>query len=265
MSFEAVTRPATNMLDTFLAAIPNIFAAAVVLAIAYIVGRLVSGLVTNLLAGIGFDTVPARLGLTSGTPTVGRRTPSEIVGALVLVAVVLFATVEAFRLLNFTALADLLAELIQLSGQVILGLIVLAIGAYLANLAAELIRSSGTPNAGLLALVARVAVLVLAGAMALRQMGIANEIVNLAFGLVLGAVAVAAALAFGFGGREVAGRELEHWVEEVKNRSRTDRGRPSPRRPMGTAVGTAPGTVDGAPAPGSPGMATTGPRRQPLT
>ncbi|HZO29154.1 MAG TPA: mechanosensitive ion channel, partial [Chloroflexota bacterium] len=106
LQIEAVTGPATNMLDTFLAAIPNIFAAAVVLAIAYVVGRLVSGLVTNLLAGIGFDTVPARLGLTSGTPTVSRRTPSEIAGILVLVAVMLFATVEAFRLLNFTALAD---------------------------------------------------------------------------------------------------------------------------------------------------------------
>ena len=265
LQIEAVTGPATNMLDTFLAAIPNIFAAAVVLAIAYVVGRLVSGLVTNLLAGIGFDTVPARLGLTSGTPTVSRRTPSEIAGILVLVAVMLFATVEAFRLLNFTALADLLAELVQLGGQVILGLIVLAIGAYLANLAAELIRSSDTPNAGLLALVARVAILVLAGAMALRQMGIANEIVNLAFGLLLGAVAVAAAIAFGFGGREVAGRELEHWVEQMKNRSRTDRGRPSPRRPMGATVGTAPGMADGAPSPGSPDMATSGPRRQPLT
>jgi hypothetical protein len=267
LQIEAVTRPATNMLDTFLIAIPNIFAAAVVLAIAYIVGRLVAGLVTNLLAGIGFDTVPARLGLASGTPTVGRRTPSEIVGALVLVAVMLFATVEAFRLLNFAALADLLAELVQLGGQVILGLIVLAIGAYLANLAADLIRSSGTSNAGLLALVARVAILVLAGAMALRQMGIANEIVNLAFGLLLGAVAVAAALAFGFGGREVAGRELEDWVRQVKARARTDHGDPAARRPLGTPFGASPRTVDGPTSPGSPGspgMSTTAPDRPPL-
>jgi hypothetical protein len=252
------------MLDTFLAAIPNIFAAAVLLAIAYIVGRLVSGLVTNLLAGIGFDTVPARLGLASGTPTVNRRTPSEIVGVLVLVAVVLFATVEALRLLNFTALADLLAELVQLGGQVILGLVVLAIGAYLANLAADLIRSSDTPNAGLLALVARVAILVLAGAMALRQMGIANEIVNLAFGLLLGALAVAAALAFGLGGREVAGRELDEWVRRVKARARTDHGGPMPQRTPGMPGGTASRSVDRATLPGSPVMSTVEPGGPPL-
>jgi hypothetical protein len=61
-----------------------------------------------------------------------------------------------------------------------------------------------------------VAILVLATAMALRQMGIANEIVNLAFGLLLGAIAIAAAIAFGFGGRDLAGRELEAWVQRAK-------------------------------------------------
>jgi hypothetical protein len=265
LQIEAVTRPATDMLDTFLAAIPNIFAAAVVLAIAYIVGRLVSSLVANLLAGVGFDSVPSRLGLTSGTPTMGRRTPSEIVGTVVLVAVMLFATVEAFRLLNFVVLADLLAELVQLGGQVILGLVVLAIGAYLARVAADLILSSGTSNAGLLAIVARVAILVLAAAMALRQMGIANEIVNLAFGLMLGAIAVAAAIAFGFGGREVAGRELEHWVDQVKARAHTDHGRPAPASSVGTAgrMGSDPLNGMSPGSPGTSGLSATGPGRPP--
>ena len=216
LQIDAVTQPATNMLNTFLAAIPNIFAAAVVLVIAYVVGRLVSGLVSNLLAGIGFNTLPSRLGLATVTPTVGARTPADLVGSLVLVTIMLFATVEAVRLLGFLVLADLLAQFIQLGGQIVLGLIVFAVGLYLANLAADLIRTSRTTNAELLALIGRVAIIALATAMALRQMGIANEIVNLAFGLLLGAIAVASAIAFGFGGREVAGRELETWVQRVK-------------------------------------------------
>jgi hypothetical protein len=65
----------------------------------------------------------------------------------------------------------------------------------------------------LLAKAAQAAILVLTGAMALRQIGVANEIINLAFGLLLGAVAFATALAFGLGGREVAGRELKNWVQ----------------------------------------------------
>jgi Conserved TM helix len=216
LQIPAVTGPATNMLNTILAAIPNIFAAAVVLIISYVVGRLAAELVANLLAGIGFNSLPARLGMTRATPTVGQRTPAELVGSLVLIAIMLFASMEAARLLSFGTLAELLAEFIRLGGQIILGLIVFGIGLYLANLAANMIESSGASNARLLAWAARVAILVLAGAMALRQMGIANEIVNLAFTLLLGAIAVAAALAFGLGGREAAGRELETWVNRVK-------------------------------------------------
>jgi hypothetical protein len=53
-------------------------------------------------------------------------------------------------------------------------------------------------------------------AMGLRAMGIADEIVNLAFGLTLGAVAVAVALSFGLGGREAAGRQMEHWLSRLR-------------------------------------------------
>ena len=216
LDIAAITGPATNMLNTFMAAIPNIFAAAVVLAISFVVGRLVAGLVSSLLAGIGFNSLPARLGLGRAA-TAATRPPSDVVGSLVLVAVMLFAAIEAARLLGFVALANLMAGFIVLGGQIVLGLIVFAIGLYLANLAAGIVASSGVSQAGLLALVTRVAIMVLAGAMALNQMGLAEEIVNLSFGLVLGAVAVAAALAFGLGGREAAGRQLEQWVQRVKS------------------------------------------------
>lgn len=93
---------------------------------------------------------------------------------------------------------------------------IFGVGLYLANLAARAIASSGAANAGLLAPIARVAIITFTGAMALRQMGLANEIVNLAFGLVLGAIAVAAAIAFGFGAREAAGRQVEEWIARYK-------------------------------------------------
>jgi hypothetical protein len=79
-------------------------------------------------------------------------------------------------------------------------------------------QESDRANAGLLATVTRVVILVLAGAMALRQMDIANEIVNLAFGLLVGAVAVAVALAFGLGGRDSAMRLIEEWRHNIKGK-----------------------------------------------
>jgi hypothetical protein len=216
LALDAITEPAANMLDTILTALPAIFAAALVIVTAYVVGRVVAGLITNLLAGIGFNAILARLGLGK-EPTEGERTPSEIVGYLVLVAIMLFGSIEALRLLGFESVAALVTQFTAFAGQVILGLIIFAIGLYLANLAGRTVKSSGAAQAGLLALAARISIVALTGAMALREMGLANEIINLAFGLLVGAIAVAVALAFGLGGREIAARELKNWLQSVKS------------------------------------------------
>jgi len=217
LGLDAITEPASNMLNVILTALPGIFAAGLLVAIAYVVGRVVSGLITNVLTGIGFNAILARLGVGK-EPAEGERTLSEIVGYLVLVGVMLLASMEAARLLGFTLLADLVAEFTFFAGQVVLGLIIFGIGLYFANLAGEVVKASGAAQAGLLALAARISILVLAGAIALSQMGLASEIINLAFGVVLGAIGVAVALAFGLGGREIAARELEEWLKSVRSR-----------------------------------------------
>jgi hypothetical protein len=127
-----------------------------------------------------------------------------------------FAVSEAGTRLGFSAVSDLVAQFLVFAGHVLMGLLILGVGLYLANLAAGAVRATAGAHAGLLATLARIAVVVLTGAMALRQMGLANEIINLAFGLVLGAVAVAAAIAFGIGGRDLAGRQLESWMARIE-------------------------------------------------
>jgi hypothetical protein len=217
LALEAITHPASNMLNSILSALPAIFAAALIVGIAYAIGRVVADMVANLLTALGFNAVLAKLGL-GGEPSAGERTPAEVTGYLVLVAILLFAAIEAVRELGFTVLADLIARFTVFAGQVVLGLIVFGIGLFLANLAASTVRASGTAQAGLLALAARVSIIVLAGAMALRQMGLADDIINMAFGLLLGCIAVAVALAFGLGAREIAARELGEWVQSIKSR-----------------------------------------------
>ena len=68
----------------------------------------------------------------------------------------------------------------------------------------------------MLAGIARFAILGLVLAMGLRAMGLADDIVNLAFGLTLGAIAIAVALSFGLGGREAAGKQMEHWLGRLR-------------------------------------------------
>jgi len=128
----------------------------------------------------------------------------------------LFATIEAARLLGFDLLADLVSQFIVFAGKVLLGVVIFGVGLFLAGLASKTIQASSARQARFLSLAAQVAILTLAGAMALRQMGLAGDIINMAFGLLLGAVAVAAALAFGIGGRDIAARELEGWIKAFK-------------------------------------------------
>ncbi len=213
LQLEAVTRPTSNMLDVVLGALPGIFAAVLILLFSYLVGRLVGVAVSRLLAGVGFNSILVRLGLSKAEPAEGRRTPSDIVGYVVIVIVMLFAALEAASVLGFVAFAGLVAEFTVFAGKVLLGVLILAIGLWLANLAAKAVQATGKPKANVLAMTARVAILVLTTAVALRQMGLADEIIGLAFGLLLGTVAVAAAIAFGIGGRDVAKRKLEEWVK----------------------------------------------------
>ena len=215
LKLEAITRPTSNMLNAILSALPAIFAATLIVLVAYITGKLVATLITNLLSGIGFNTILVRLGL-GNEPTPGQRTPSQVVGSLVLVAIMLVAATEAVRQLNFLVLADLITKFMFFAGDVILGLIILGIGLYLANVAATAVQTSGSAQTNLLALAARVSIIILATAMAVRQMGLANDIINLAFGLLLGAVALAVALAVGLGGRDIAARELDEVIRSIK-------------------------------------------------
>lgn len=215
LQLDAITRPASSMLDQILRALPALFGAALVLVVAFVIARVVAGLVTNVLRAAGFNRLLERLGVQWQAEAEGDG-PSSLVGHLVVVVVMLFATIEALELLSFEQLAALVSSFTVFLGNVLLGLVIFGLGLYLASLAARAIGASGTRQAPLLATTARVAILVLAGAMALRQMNVAEDIINLAFGLLLGAAAVAAAIAFGIGGRDLARQELERWSNELR-------------------------------------------------
>lgn len=219
LELDAVTAPASEMLNAFLAAIPKLFAAGLVLAIAWIVGRIVAGLVENLLRGLGFDSLPARLGLRTeaAPPETGL---SRATGQLVLVAILIFATVEALRLIEFDAVAQLGSDFLVFAGRILVGVAIIGFGLFIARLAADAIRATSIPRANLIAVTARVSIIILAVAMGLGQMGLAEEIIAIAFGILFGAIALAAAIAFGLGGRETAGQLFEDWVQSVTGRSR---------------------------------------------
>ncbi|HEY4582435.1 MAG TPA: mechanosensitive ion channel [Lysobacter sp.] len=274
LKITAISAPLTGMLSIFFDAIPNLLAAAAILILAWFIGRFVASLVERLLSDLGFDRLPARLGLghafrdpqATATPDTGSdvlmatatversadpslatptdamaRTPaatptssaaaeaagsggtlSSFAGKLALFFIMLFATVEAASMLGFGGINALLQQFIDFGADVLLGLVILGVGWWLADVAGRAIERAN-PDGRSLARIVRFAIIGLVTAMGLRAMGVADDIVNLAFGLVLGAIAVAAALAFGLGGRDAAGRIAQRWANEYLERRPPDR------------------------------------------
>ncbi|MFT5426372.1 MAG: hypothetical protein ACI9ZT_001313 [Gammaproteobacteria bacterium] len=214
LQIEAISRPATDMLAMIMGAIPNMFAAVVIILIAYYLAKLAANLVVNLFEGMGINSMPAKLGLSDAFDD--NFTVSGLVGKVIIFFAMLFATVEASNRLGFGQVRDIVSTFIQFGGQILLGSVILAVGFWLANVAHSGIKRVSGEEAAAMAGLARIAILTLVAAMGLRSMGIADDIVNMAFGLTLGAVAIAIALSFGLGGREAAGKQMEYWLSNLR-------------------------------------------------
>lgn len=208
---EAIVRPATNMLNKIMEALPNIFMAIAILVVTYFVVRMVANIVKGLLENTQVNQIPEKVGLAQ---TMGETRISDLVGHAILFFAMLFAAIAAADLLGFEAISALILMFIDFGASIILGAVILFIGFWLANLIAGIVERSeqGSP---FLANIVRVLIMGLVLAMGLKAMGIADSIVNLAFGLTLGAVAVAFALSFGLGGQEAAARLLRKLQDKV--------------------------------------------------
>ena len=215
LGLTALTAPLVAMLTAVMVAIPVLIMAVLVIIVAYFVGRVVGDFVAQFLAGLGFDNILVKLGLAKTGPA-GKRTPSQVVGWLVMLGIILAAALSAFTMLHLDPLAQLLTGFIVFAANIIIGLLIFGVGLWLATWASNFVIESDWPHKYFLALVARIAIIVLSLFMALTQMGLANSIITLAFGVPLIGVALAIGLAFGLGGRETAAKQLDQWQVQMK-------------------------------------------------
>ena len=200
--------PLSDMLNQILLAIPKVFVAAAVLAIAFLLGRVLGDLVTTLLTNAGFDAIVARLSLGQVSETPRGKSLQDCGHGRPVRLSCSSGRWQPLSLIGWTAMVVILGAFITFLARLLVGLMILVVGIYLANLASKVILSTGLHREQVLALLARTAIIVFAVAMALDQIGVANDIVNLAFGLTLAGAALAGALAFGLGGQDVAKYQL---------------------------------------------------------
>lgn len=204
LGIEAISDPAQMMLTIILDTIPAIIAAALILTLGYFIAKFAGDLLGSTLQGLGTDRAVASLGVPEGTKA------STILARIAQIAIMLFFAIMAARALGFPQITQILGEILELGGRVIFGGVIIAAGFFIANLLA---RTIGEGTAGT---IIKYVTIVLFVAMGLQYMGIADSIISLAFGAVVVGGALAAAIAYGLGGRDAAARSLARLESESK-------------------------------------------------
>lgn len=212
LEMDAISIPATNMLSSFMESIPKIAVAAIIL-IAFTVGaRFLSSLVKDLLHGMNLNQTLVKMQLDKMT---GSANIVNVIGNIVYFFILLFGITTAVEKLEFEQLSVILATINIYGGKILFGLVILVIGNWIAGL---VYANMAAKENAFLASIVRMAVIAIFLAIGLNTMGIADEIINLAFGLTLGTIALTVVLSFGLGGREAAGEQMRKILKKFNNK-----------------------------------------------
>lgn len=211
LNIPSISIPASDMINELMAAVPNIIGAAIILLVAYFVTKFVIYMLTGLLESMNVNALPEKLGIANMFND--TFTPTKLIGGAIMFFAMLTATTAAVNTLGIDVISQIFAKVLEFGGGILVGGLILIIGNFLGTLAHRKLTEHG--NGGL-ANIARIAIMGLVLAMGLKAMGLADHIVNMAFGFTLGAVAVAAALAFGLGGKDAAKKVADNWANKLK-------------------------------------------------
>ncbi len=210
LNIPAITEPASDMLNKLMAAIPNIIGAGIILAVTYFIAKFVISLLSSILDGMNIDDMPQKLGITGMFND--SFTPTKLIGSAIMFFSMLTAATAAVNTLGIEIISNIFAKVLEFGGGILIGGIILIVGYFLSTVAYNKLQKFSSDG---IANIARIAILGLVVAMGLRAMGLADNIVNMAFGFTLAAVAIAVALAFGLGGRDAAKSIANNWANKI--------------------------------------------------
>ena len=212
----ALTASLTTALSLFLSAIPRVIGFLVILIIGWLIAGALAAAVAAVLRAIKFNDLAQRSGLQGFVNKMGLKTDaSGFLANIVKWFVRLIVLVVAFDALGLPAVSQVLQQFLLWIPNLVVAVVVLVIAGLAADALGNLVRGAtaqaGFDNPDVVANIARIAVWAFGIVVAVNQIGIAQALVNTLFMGFVGALALAAALAFGLGGRETAGQIVDNW------------------------------------------------------
>jgi hypothetical protein len=201
------TQPFEDAFSKLLSFVPNLLGGLVILVVGYIVAKVLGKLVGKLLGRVGFDQWMERAGVSGVLQRSGTGlTASAMLGKVVFWFVFLISFTMFASALGVPEISNFMSTMLGYIPRIFAAIVIVCLAALFANFLAAIIR--GATGNELLAKVGRYAVLVYAVFAALTQLGIAVQLTGNTLLIVLAGAALALGLAFGLGGREMAGRAL---------------------------------------------------------
>lgn len=211
---KALLAPLETLSRSVLAVLPNVLAMSIILLVGLVAAWSIGHVVERLLRVIGLDLLSNRLGVSAALARGGVKTdPSHLVGRSAYWLVVAFAIMAGLGALNLQPLNQFAQSFLAYLPRLFIAALILVVGYLLSNFVSQAVLiaavNAGLPPARLLAACSRWGVQLVAMAMALEQLGIAQNIVVVGFGILLGGVVMAGAIAFGLGAKDLAKEYLE--------------------------------------------------------
>lgn len=210
----ALLDPLQTLGNQILALLPNILGLAIILSVGWAAAWLAGVLVQRLLHVIGVDRVCDRVGVSAAMARGGVKSDlSYVVGRAAYWIVLALAVVAALSALDLQPIRDFAHSFLAYIPHLLMAMLILIAGYLLSNFVSQAVLiaavNAGLPPARGVAAASRWGVQLVAVAMALEQLGIASNIVAVGFGITLGGVVFAAAIAFGLGAKDLAKEFLE--------------------------------------------------------
>lgn len=218
LNMKAVSTPIKGMMTSMFNFAPKIVVAVIILIVGLFIAKILGTLVKNVLANFRVSRFNKYVNFGEDKNSIDIPVAT---GWIISTLVGLFFAVQALNTVNLTVLNKIGDAIIGYLPLVISGAIILALGFIGGNLIAKLLNKS-TGNA-MLAEIAKYLVIIVSVFMTLDQLHFAKSIVNVAFLLILGAVAVAFAISFGIGGKGFAEQQLSKFSKKMESKNDSDR------------------------------------------
>ncbi|MDF1657402.1 MAG: mechanosensitive ion channel [Verrucomicrobiales bacterium] len=194
LKMDEISVPISEMIDQIFAYVPSLFSGVVLFAVGYLVASIVQKVLANVLESIGLDKLPEKLGYTGGSLVAGK--PLSLILSYVAMATILVTIgAQAIMTMKLGFISELAQDFVPGYFKILAAVIIFCIAIYVANIVGQLIE----PKSEFWAKFTRIAILIFLGAVALQKANI-SSLTNETFQVIITALIVAAAFAFGVGG-----------------------------------------------------------------